>query len=319
MALYHTHRPDNFEEMLGNRDVIQSLSTKIEEESLPRAIMFTGPYGCGKTTMGRILAQEVESFGRDFREIDTGDFRGIDTVRDVRRNMKFLPMEKESKHRVYLFDEVHMLGRGGDSSKNEAQNALLKMLEEVPSHAYIILCTTDPQQVLKGVRDRCTKYQMELLSEKDMVKLIKHVADEEGIKGVLLSNYRELPGVEFEFGEPAASFNGVNLRPYSDLSISLPNLEDGIVIGIISYGENNYLSMVAELPKEMEAKFGAGLINLNTEKPEYVAVAHIEEREKEVSDLSFTMEASGQDPERLDFLINGRKHVIKTTLPRNIE
>ena len=182
MALYHTHRPDNFEEMLGNRDVIQSLSTKIEEESLPRAIMFTGPYGCGKTTMGRILAQEVESFGRDFREIDTGDFRGIDTVRDVRRNMKFLPMEKESKHRVYLFDEVHMLGRGGDSSKNEAQNALLKMLEEVPSHAYIILCTTDPQQVLKGVRDRCTKYQMELLSEKDMVKLIKHVADEEGIK-----------------------------------------------------------------------------------------------------------------------------------------
>ena len=143
--------------------------------------------------------------------------------------------------------------------------------------------------------------------------------DEEGIKGVLLSNYRELPGVEFEFGEPAASFNGVNLRPYSDLSISLPNLEDGIVIGIISYGENNYLSMVAELPNEMEAKFGAGLINLNTEKPEYVAVAHIEEREKEVSDLSFTMEASGQDPERLDFLINGRKHVIKTTLPRNIE
>ncbi len=143
--------------------------------------------------------------------------------------------------------------------------------------------------------------------------------DVEGIKGVLLSNYRELPGVEFEFGEPAASFDGVNLRPYSDLSISLPNLEDGVVIGIITYGDNNYLSMVTELPKEMEAKFGAGLINLNTEKPEYAAVAHLEKREKEVSDLSFTIEASEQDPERLDFSINGRKHAIKTTLPRNIE
>lgn len=142
-------------------------------------------------------------------------------------------------------------------------------------------------------------------------------SQEEEIKRIILEKYRNLPSMEFKFAtEPAASFDGINIRPYSNISISQENLEAGLVVGIITYGEKNYLHLAAKLPEEMEADFGAGIIDLATEKAEYAAVAQLETREEEVADISFSIEDT--DEGDLEFLIEGRKHVITTSIPRNL-
>jgi DNA polymerase-3 subunit gamma/tau len=150
----------------------------LTSDEIPHAFLFTGPTGCGKTTLGRIVAKEIGAKGNDYREVDSAQFNGVATVREIRNQAQFRP--QEGKARVWLLDEVHMLGRGGNSSKNEAQNALLKALEDPPDHVYYILCTTDPQQLLPTIRGRCQHFQGQALSEKVMVRLLRTVVKAEG-------------------------------------------------------------------------------------------------------------------------------------------
>lgn len=109
MSLYLKYRPGAFSEMYGNEEIVQTLETMVKDkESCPHAFLLHGPTGCGKTTLGRIIATELGCEGSDLSEIDSADFRGIDTIRDIRRNAQYKPMEGEC--RVFILDECFATG-----------------------------------------------------------------------------------------------------------------------------------------------------------------------------------------------------------------
>lgn len=177
MSLAIEYRPQTLEEMVGNKPTIQGLQALFNRprKKFPHAIMFTGPTGCGKTTLGRITANMLGATEADFKEIDVADFRGIDTIREIRRQIRHLPQDPKSKCRVWLLDEAQSLSR-------DAQNALLKGLEDPPDHTYFIICTTEPKKLLPTVRGRCTAFQVSTLSEREIIKLLKMVCRSEKAK-----------------------------------------------------------------------------------------------------------------------------------------
>jgi len=167
------YRPKSFKTFLGNDDTVEAISQMIKADDMPHAILLTGPRGCGKTSLGRIIKKELGCSDHDYRELDTAVFRGIGTVRDLRDTLHYLPRKGDVK--VYLIDEAHMLGKGGASEKNEAQNAILKSLEEPPDHVYWILCTTNPEMLIKTIPSRCTQFEVAPLDFKGTAKLLKRV------------------------------------------------------------------------------------------------------------------------------------------------
>lgn len=171
MNLHLKYRPQTFEEMYGNADILQALQNSLQdEENRPHSFLLHGPTGCGKTTLGRIIAKELGCTGSDYREVDSADFRGIDTVREMRKQSQFRPIEGPC--RIWLLDECHRLSV-------DAMNALLKALEDTPKHVYFILCTTEPEKLIKTIRGRCSQYQVSPLSDKEMKKLLRHVVKNE--------------------------------------------------------------------------------------------------------------------------------------------
>jgi len=168
MSLYLKYRPREFDEMLGNEDVISSLKGMVKDrKSCPQSFLFHGQTGCGKTTIARILAKELKVAPEDLREVDSADFRGIDTIREIRRNSYYLPQAGEA--RMWILDEVHKL-------TNEAQNALLKILEDTPKNVYFVLCTTEPHKLIPTIRGRCQQFQMSPLQDRQMMILLHRIA-----------------------------------------------------------------------------------------------------------------------------------------------
>ncbi len=165
---YHLrYRPTTFDEVVGNADLVATLQGVLNNEAArPHAFLFHGPTGCGKTTLGRIMAEALGAVGNDLREVDSADFRGIDTVRDIRKQSQYRPLEGPC--RVWILDECHKMS-------NDAQNALLKALEDPPPHVYYILCTTDPQKLIATIRGRCAQFQVNLLSDREMLTLLRRV------------------------------------------------------------------------------------------------------------------------------------------------
>lgn len=175
MGLYQKHRPSSFDDVVGNESTVASLKGLLAKgaKTAPSCFLFHGPAGCGKTTLGRIVAKELGCADSDFTEMDTADFRGIDSMREIRRNVHFRPMS--GPVRVWLLDECHQI-------TNDGQDALLKALEDAPAHAFFILCTTDPQKLKKTVRSRCSEYAVSSLSPSDILKILKKVCISERIK-----------------------------------------------------------------------------------------------------------------------------------------
>lgn len=174
LPLHLKYRPQNFEEFAGNESTVASLQSVLARKTgIPQAFLFHGSSGCGKTTLARIVMKRlgVEEF--DLKEVNAADTNGIDTIREIAATVSMSPMA--GSRRGYILDESHSL-------TSQAQNALLKTLEEPPSHVVFIICTTDPQKLIKTILSRCTQYKVDLLSDKRMTKLIKDICKKEGVE-----------------------------------------------------------------------------------------------------------------------------------------
>lgn len=171
-SLYTKYRPATLDSVYGNEGVVDSIRGLLANlDSAPHSYLLTGPTGCGKTTVGRIISNLLGCVGADYIEIDSADFRGIDTVREVRKQAFYKPLE--GRCRVWLVDECHKL-------TGDAQNALLKILEDPPKHVYFILATTDPQKLIPTIKGRCVTYQMSQLNDTQMYRLLRKIVKKEG-------------------------------------------------------------------------------------------------------------------------------------------
>ncbi|RLD78261.1 MAG: hypothetical protein DRJ07_13450 [Bacteroidetes bacterium] len=173
MSLQHIHRPKTFEDFVGNKEVIEAIQNAIAKDSPPPAFLFTGGAGTGKTSIGRVTAIALGCHPKHIDEKDSADDRSIESVRKMKTNLKFTPMVGTKK--VVLLDEIHQMLK-------PAQNALLKVLEEPPSHAHIILCTTNPENLLDTIKRRCHIYQLAYLTVSDQHKLLKRILKKEKVK-----------------------------------------------------------------------------------------------------------------------------------------
>lgn len=172
-ALYRKYRPQTFSEVRDQDHIVTVLEGAIKRGQIPHAILFSGSRGTGKTTLARIFAKAIGTTDIDIYEIDAASNRGIDDVRELKEAVNTLPYE--SKQKVYIIDEVHMLTK-------EAFNALLKTLEEPPAHVVFILATTEEEKLLDTILSRCQVFRMHSPSRAVLVEVVRDVAKQEGFK-----------------------------------------------------------------------------------------------------------------------------------------
>ena len=196
LALYRKYRPQTFSDVVGQEQLVELLTSTIKQKKISHAYLFCGGRGTGKTTVARIFARDIGCNPEDIIEIDAASNRGIDEIRELREAVRTLPFS--SPYKVYIVDEAHMLTK-------EAANALLKTLEEPPSHVIFILATTDPDKLPQTIVSRCQKIIFKQPDVKTLADRLIHVAKEEGKKlteesGELLArhgkgSYRDALGI----------------------------------------------------------------------------------------------------------------------------
>ncbi len=195
-------RPQRFDQVVGQEHITETLKYAVLNKRIAPVYLFTGIRGTGKTTLARILVKSVncldlqnngepcnkcencleitEGRSPDFVEIDGASNNSVDDVRNIKENISYYPVK--SKFKVYVIDEVHMLSKS-------AFNALLKTLEEPPSHTIFILATTDHQKIPATVLSRCQRYDLKRLSLDDVAKQLSKILDSEGHKYDMESLY----------------------------------------------------------------------------------------------------------------------------------
>lgn len=173
--LYKKHRPAKLSEVVGQSKAIATLKDMAKRNAIPHAMLFHGPSGTGKTTLARILRDRLGVGSRDYSEQNSADFRGIDDIRKIARTVSLSPVS--GKARLWVIDEAHGL-------TPQAQDAMLKLLEDPPAHAYFVLCTTDPTKIKRTVRTRCTDVVFEALPDAEIRKLVAAVCEAEDKAGL---------------------------------------------------------------------------------------------------------------------------------------
>lgn len=170
-VLYRKYRPKGFKDVLGQEHIVSALSGALKQGNIAHAYLFSGSRGTGKTSIARILAQEVKCSPNDLHEIDAASNRGIDDIRELREAVTVLPFE--SPYKVYIIDEVHMLTK-------EAFNALLKTLEEPPKHVIFVLATTEIEKLPETIISRCQNFTFKKPSQKILKTAVEATAKAEG-------------------------------------------------------------------------------------------------------------------------------------------
>lgn len=169
-SLYRAYRPQTFKEVIGQDQVTKPLEEQIRAEKVGHAYLFAGSRGLGKTSIARIFARELGTSEKDLYEIDAASNTGVDNIRQLTENVYTLPFE--SKYKVYILDEAHMLSKG-------AWNAFLKTLEEPPAHAIFVLATTELEKVPDTVRSRTQVFEFKRPTRQGLVAFIAEVAKKE--------------------------------------------------------------------------------------------------------------------------------------------
>lgn len=194
VALYRKWRPKTFEDVVGQGHITQTLKNQIKNNNIAHAYLFCGTRGTGKTSTAKIFARAVNCLQRkdlnpcnqcdickgihqetvmDVIEIDAASNNGVDDIRELRENVKYPPTK--GKYKVYIIDEVHMLSTG-------AFNALLKTLEEPPSHVLFILATTEPHKIPATILSRCQRFDFKRVKEEDILGRIKYICEQSDIQ-----------------------------------------------------------------------------------------------------------------------------------------
>ena len=194
VSFYRKWRPQAFEEIIGQDRVTRTLQNAIRTNRVVHAYLFAGHRGTGKTTTARILAKALNcvngptptpdgscpncqaiagGYSVDVIEIDAASNRGIEEIRELRDRIRLAPTE--GRYKVYIIDEAHML-------TTEAANALLKTLEEPPSHAVLVLVTTEPHRLPPTILSRCQRFDFRRVSQKEIIARLRHIAETEGFR-----------------------------------------------------------------------------------------------------------------------------------------
>jgi len=194
LVLYRKYRPQKFSEIIGQEHIVQTLTNAIKEGIFSHAYLFYGPRGSGKTTIARLLAKAINCENRkgyepcnkcsaceeinsgraiDLIEIDAASNRGIEEIRQIKEGAKFPPTRL--KYKVFIIDEAHQLSR-------DAANALLKILEEPPSHVVFVLATTEVQKMIPTIISRCQRFDFYRLTAKQIIQKLEYICKQEKIK-----------------------------------------------------------------------------------------------------------------------------------------
>ena len=195
IALYRKYRPKNFSDVIGQDHIVRTLANQVKSNRVSHAYLFCGTRGTGKTSVAKIFAQVVNcsnttdegeacgqcqacleiKAGRSMNiiEIDAASNNGVDNIREIREEVRYAPTQ--GKYKVYIIDEVHMLSTG-------AFNALLKTLEEPPSHVMFILATTDPQKIPVTILSRCQRFDFRRITTSDITDRLEYYMELEDIE-----------------------------------------------------------------------------------------------------------------------------------------
>lgn len=190
-VLYRKYRPDNFDNVIGQKYVMEILKNSIKKNKIAHAYLFSGPRGTGKTSTARILAKAINCLNNkdgsacnectnclsfngnpDIIEIDAASNNGVDEIRELINNIKIMPTSL--KYKVYIIDEVHMLSQS-------AFNALLLTLEEPPEHVVFILATTNIESIPITILSRCQRFDFKKIANNDILNQLKQICDSEKI------------------------------------------------------------------------------------------------------------------------------------------
>ncbi|MBU1065688.1 DNA polymerase III subunit gamma/tau [bacterium] len=237
------YRPQRFDEVIGQSHICLTLQNAIKSNRISHAYLFTGSRGIGKTSTARIFAKSMNCLnpqgidpcnecrncieitgGRsmDVLEIDGASNRGIDQIRELRENVKYPP--SNSKNRIFIIDEVHMLTK-------EAFNALLKTLEEPPSHVIFIFATTEPLKIPATIISRCQRYDFHRIPIREIVRHLGSIAQNEHVE--ITDDILMLVAKKAEGGMRDAESLLDQLIAFSDQSVSLEEAKN--ILSLIDY------------------------------------------------------------------------------------